>query len=102
METLTPYPPAALPLAPGGRFAIAAAGSYAWCAKMWPIKKKREGRAQALGGRYSIIWHINQPKDSVGSGKGIWEEMQPGGNMWGAMLANCLGDWTERQKINEI
>ncbi len=33
-----------------------------------PLRKRERGRAQALGGRRSIIWHSDQPKDRVGDG----------------------------------
>jgi hypothetical protein len=56
----------------------------------------------ALGGCHSVILHNNQPKDSVGSGKGIQEETRPGQNVWGATFARRLSRRTEGQKIIEI
>ncbi len=124
-EQLPPYPLADLPFLSMGRAAVpsnlgtATPHESIACARWrvrdkrsWflclgrqkrnPSRKRERGRAQALGGCCSIIWHNNQPKHSVGGGEGIWEEMQPGRNMWGAMFACCLSCWTEQQQIIEI
>jgi hypothetical protein len=56
--------------APGGGFAINAAGFFAWGTKRDPLRNREMGGAQALGGCQSLKKQNNQPKDSVCSGGG--------------------------------
>jgi hypothetical protein len=63
-----------------------------WLVPLFGATKQRAlinreiGGVLALGGRHSIIWHNNQPEDSVNGGEGISEEMRPGGTCGGRCL----------------
>jgi hypothetical protein len=72
--------PTSLMQAPGGGFALAAAGSLGWDAKLRCIKKREGDGSSALGGCRLVVRHNNQPIVGSRDKRDDEEDAQPG---WG-------------------
>ncbi len=58
---MVPRLPTSLLQAPGGGFALAAAGSLGWDAKLRCIKYREGDGSSVLSGRRLVVRHNNQP-----------------------------------------
>jgi hypothetical protein len=76
--------------APGGGFALAAAGSLGWDAKLRCIKNREGGGSSALGGHSLVIRHNNQ--QIVGGSIRRYDDAaaRSGWSVWGECFP-CFG-----------
>ncbi len=90
--------PTSLLQAPGGGFALAAAGSFGWDAEQKCIKNREGDGSLALGGRRLVLRHNNQMIVGGSNRRDDGEDAQPGWSVWGGGVFLILGRQIERQK----
>jgi hypothetical protein len=78
--------PTSLLQAPGGGFALAAAGSLGWDAELRCIKIRERDGSLAFGHRRLVVRHNNQPIVG-GNRRDDEEDAQPGWSVWGGYFS---------------
>jgi hypothetical protein len=94
---MVPQLPTSLLQAPGGGFALAAAGSLGWDAEQRCIKNQKGDGSSALGGRRLVLRCNNQPIVGGSDRRDDGEDARLGGSVWGGVFL-ILGRQIERRK----